>query len=104
MVTPTKVGTEIFGKAEQWFKTNRFSHRDKKGLTKILTNLITDRISKDYEVPVCHLEMIVKRFVNSRLQFWANFINRNMKEVNADLIEQASHASKTARRAEVVPS
>jgi hypothetical protein len=104
LVTPTKVGAEIFEKAEAWFKSNRFSQRHKKGLTKILTNLITDRISKDYEVPVCHLEMIIKRFVNSRLQFWANFINRNMKEVNADLIEQASHASKTARRAEVVPS
>ena len=62
------------------------------------------KILKDFDAPVCHLDKIIKRFVSNRIHFWANFISSNMKVVNEDNIEEASYASKTARRSEIIKS
>ena len=66
LVTPTAEGNQIFHSAEEYFKSNRFNQRDKKGLTKILTNLIFNRLLKDFDAPSCHFEKIIQRFVSNR--------------------------------------
>ena len=104
MLRPTPVGNEIFQKMEHYFKANRYEHRKAKGQIKTLTHLITNRISEEFDSPACHRAIIIRRWVSNRMDFWARFITKNLKEINEEAIYEGAQASKTQKRSVLVPS
>ena len=104
MLRPTPVGNEIFQKMEHFFKANRYEHRKAKGQIKTLTHLITNRISEEFDSPACHRAIIIRRWVSNRMDFWARFITKNLKEINEEAIYEGAQASKTQKRSVLVPS
>ena len=51
------------------------------------------------EIPMCHLRLILTRFMKGRLFFWADFMNKNDKNipVNIEMENEESFASKSTR-------
>ena len=105
-VRPTKLGNEIFHVAELIFKEVRDKYYNQKNIRERLVNFIHRQILHRFEssdrtdeIPMCHLRLILTRFMKGRLFFWADFMNKNDKNipVNIEMENEESFASKSTR-------
>ena len=66
-------------------------------MDKELLNFILKEFESKYELP-CHFKNVLRKFLIGRIYFWKDYMNRNGKEINAQNVEEASNASKSARQ------
>ena len=66
-----------------------------------LVGFIKQELRAKYELP-CHFNSVLRKFILGRIYFWKAYMNENGREVNAESVEEASNASRTARQAYVV--
>ena len=98
LVRPTALANSIFKIAETVFKEERGKLKNRSNISNILKAIIV-KVVRDYheEVPVCHIEVIINRFVRSRLFFWSELDNGRLQTEQEKQIENESFASKTTR-------
>ena len=95
MISPSRAANLIFDIAEGVFRTKRASHQKKSGICKALTNLSIKAIKTQLpNIPTCHLELMVSRFLTSRLHFYASFCNKKLQKKQKKIIESEAFAAK----------
>ena len=69
-----------------------------KNISNILKNIAVKCVKDKLEnVPDCHLDVIINRFIRSRLFFWGNLDNGRLQTEQEKLIDSESFASKSQR-------
>ena len=95
MISPTKAANLIFDIAEGVFRDKRDSLKKKSGICIALTNLAVKSIQIQLpKIPVCHLQLIVSRFLTSRLHFYASFCNKKLQKLQKETIDSEAFAAK----------
>lgn len=98
LVHPSDIGHEIFHYGEFLFKTNRDKQGTKKGLRKVFTTFLVEKINLNYEnIPQCHFKQIIDKFIKTRLNFYAEYMNSVALDFNKEDIESEANASFTTK-------
>ena len=100
-VKPTKLCNDALLDAEASFRLNRHLFFGKKKMGEKLVGFIKAELRAKYELP-CHFNSVLRKFILGRIYFWKAHMNENGREVNAESVEEASNASRTARQAYIV--
>ena len=83
-----------------------FSYRDKlKGgeITKPLTKKIVTKLNdaRPGELPQCHLEIIIQRFINARIHWWLEQETYDDKQSGKNYLKNEAMSSKTQKTKEI---
>ena len=97
LVQPSKVANEIFQKIEILFVTNREIYEASSSMIDKLTFEINEIIETEYDVPSCHIELLIRRFIKIRLHKWAQFKTEYYYEEYKGIIHDESMASRSTR-------
>ena len=92
---PSILGNQAFFSMEALFIINRDTYRSKKGISMLIVRNIVGKLSDQFNdiFPKCHLEKIVKKYVNCRLQRWGKFENMRLTSKNKEVIYGDAYAS-----------
>ena len=98
LVFPSKLATRAFVMAENVVRSANITFSKETGLTDRLTEQVVAHVkAKVPEVPLCHLELIFRRFVKAQLFFDGEFTDSQLQVKNKESIEGSQNASKTAK-------
>ena len=82
-----------------------FNYRDDlKGgeITEPLTRKILTKLNDARpELPQCHLEIIIRRFINGRIHWWLQQETDENKEMEKDYLKSEAMSSKTQKSKEI---
>ena len=96
MTRPSILGNEAFFTMESLFLTNRDTYKEKKRISDIIVHNIVEKMCQQYDsLPLCHLEKIVRKYVNCRLQRWGKFQNKELTTKNKAVIFSEAHSSRS---------
>ena len=97
MTRPSVLGNKAFFTMESLFLTNRDIYKEKKRISDLIVKNIVEKMSDQYDtLPLCHLEKIVRKFVNCRIQRWGKFQSKELKKSNKHVIFNEAHSSRTS--------
>ena len=95
MISPSRSANLIFDIAEGVFRDKRESIKKKTGICNALTNLAFTSVQTQLpNIPVCHLKLILSRFLSSRLHFYASHCNKKKQKKQAKIIESEAFGAK----------
>ena len=78
---PTELALKVLSLVESSFLANRNSFSKKPRSMEKFIETMKVVVEKDFkDFPVCHLELIIRRFLKCRQQFWANQLDALVKE------------------------
>ena len=81
MTRPSVLGNKAFFTMESLFLTNRDTYKEKKRISDLIVKNIVEKMSDQYDtLPLCHLEKIVRKYVNCRIQCWGKFQSKQLKK------------------------
>ena len=81
MTRPSVLGNKAFFTMESLFLTNRDTYKEKKRISDLIVKNIVEKMSDQYDtLPLCHLEKIVRKYVNCRIQRWGKFQSKQLKK------------------------
>ena len=66
-------------------------------LTKIVVNACSEKFGQD--LPNCHLDLILGKFIQTRLHFYGKFIDKKLQKMNKKAIKRSANASKSTKAA-----
>ena len=56
-------------------------YKEKKRISDLIVKNIVEKMSDQYDtLPLCHLEKIVRKYVNCRIQRWGKFQSKQLKK------------------------
>ena len=65
-------------------------------ISDIIVHNIVEKMCQQYDtLPLCHLEKIVRKYVNCRLQRWGKFQNKELTTKNKAVIFSEAHSSRS---------
>ena len=77
-------------------KTWKTNNKEKKRISDIIVHNIVEKMCQQYDaLPLCHLEKIVRKYVNCRLQRWGKFQNKEWTTKNKAVIFSEAHSSRS---------
>ena len=98
LIRPTELANKIFHWAESIFRSSREDLKAEEMLNEKFTALIISYISKEFEFPKCHIEIIIRRFSKCRTYFWADYRDVQKRARSKKDIDEAAHASRTVQQ------
>ena len=99
-VHPSELANEMFYYAEQIFRQTWKQLDRQRGLNQKLTDAIVSACCEKFEnLPRCHLPTILGKFVEVRLYFYADYIDKKMQKKHKSQIFGAANASKSTKSA-----
>ena len=104
MNRPSVLANKIFHECELLFRANRDKYVDiGKDMSKKLVGFLhTELHAKFHEiVPLCHFELILRRFMKGRIHFWCIFLTEEKRELNDEIREELSFSSRSARQMQI---
>ena len=85
LIFPSKLAYEVFEIANARFMENRDSFVTvAKGLDKFIDWLRKDLIEIHPDFPLCHLDLILRRFFKVRMYFWARYLDAQLQNAIKD--------------------
>lgn len=95
MISPSRAANLMFDIAEGVFRSKRDSYQKKSGICNAMTNLAIKAIKTQLpNIPTCHLQLMMSRFLTSRLHFYASFRNKKLQKKQKKIIESEAFAAK----------
>ena len=99
-VHSSELANEMFWYAESIFRQTWKQLDRQRGLNQKLTDAIVSACSEKFEnLPRCHLQTILGKFVEVRLYFYADYIDKKMQKKSKREIFAAANASKSSKSA-----
>lgn len=99
LVSPSKVALEIFQTCEATFNQNKSICESGK-VDELVNSLETFFFSK-FNLPKCHLNLVLRRWFKVRMYVEAKKMNKRMKESKAKDIQSASNSSRSMKQRQV---
>ena len=100
LVHPTVMANEMFLHAEKIFRAAWKLLPKHKNLNEKLTSKVVSACSGKFEqLPLCHLERILGKFVEVRLHFYADYIDGKLQKISKRAIINSANASKSTKAA-----
>ena len=93
LVIPSQIAYNIFSMVEDTFRIHRDKINKEKDVIEQMIDSLDEVIRDKYDIPFCHLELMLKRWFNVRMHFWANESNRLMKDDTAQQRENLGQAN-----------
>ncbi len=95
---PSVLANNLFQAAEALFMSNRDLFYGQEKMIDKISSKVSELIEGKLEnLPLCHLDKIVRRFIRFRCFKWADFLKDLSLEENAPWIEAESHSSRSSR-------
>ena len=104
MNRPSVLANKIFHECELLFRANRDQYVNiAKDMSKKLVGFLhTELHTKFHEiVPLCHFELILRRFMKGRIHFWCIFLTEDKKKLNDEIRTELSFSSRSARQMQI---
>ena len=102
-VHSSELANEMFWYAESIFRQTWKQLDRQRGLNQKLTDAIVSACSEKFEnLPRCHLQTILGKFVEVRLYFYADYIDKKMQKKSKREIFAAANASKSSKSAALI--
>ena len=97
LTKPSSLANDAFFAMEVLFMTNRDTYQTQKGILNPIANNIVENLRNkfDDQLPMCHLPIIVKRFINCRLHRWGKFMDKKLSTDHEKEIFNEAQASRT---------
>lgn len=97
LTKPSALANDAFFYMEVLFMTNRDTYRTQKGILKPLVTNIVENLQEKFnnQFPICHVSIIVERYINCRLHRWAKFMDKELTTENQQEIFNEAQASRT---------
>ena len=100
LVHPTVMANEMFLHAEKVFRAAWKELPKHKNLNEKLTSKVVSACSSKFQqLPHCHLERILGKFVEVRLHFYADYIDGKLQRMHKRAIINSANASKSTKAA-----
>ena len=95
LIKPSVLCNTVLHEAESMFKA---TYLMKKKLDRKSISFIEKELRAKYDnLPQCHFNIVLGRFLRGRMHFWSGFLTAENKKVNKKAIEEATNASRTTR-------
>ena len=95
---PTETARLFFSYSESVYNNNCFAiRRGGHALDLVFEHLHTVGRSSDYDIPICHLDLLIRRFFKIRMYFEASEMNNRLREykVQHNVENKSKYASRS---------